>query len=365
MADLPFAGSVGHTIGIELETTVIDATTGMPLDCASEIVAAVGTECQRGGTSTELASACLEIKSGVGATVRQATDDLRAVTAACAPALGLHSARLLAMGLHPTIDETTGAMNASERYDWIRESLRWTCADLYTCALQVHVGVPDGDAAVRAARYLAPYLPILLAMTASSPMYRGEHTGLASTRSSIFTRVPRSGLPPQWASWAEYCDLVDAFTASGAMRGPLDAWWDIRLQPALGTVEVRVCDALADPDCIAGIAAIAQCLVALSASETAPQLADAIAHENRWTATRDGIRGRLITDDSGAARPASDLACELVHQLRDVALDLGCSAELEGAHAMAEGRAAHQDLMGTYAAGGMARMLASMTLARQ
>src|SRR4029079_16243157 len=142
-----------------------------------------------------------------------------------------------------------------------------TMADLArrepTFALHVHIGVPDPDRAIRLLNRLRAHLPMLLALSANSPFWQGRATGLASTRTSVFGAFPRTGIPRRFDSYADWVETVDTLLRSGAFPEPTFLWWDVRPQPALGTVEVRVMDAQTDLDATAGLVALVQSLAPL------------------------------------------------------------------------------------------------------
>jgi YbdK family carboxylate-amine ligase len=155
-------------------------------------------------------------------------------------AMGLAAA---AAGTHPlTVWEETEVSGAA-RYRLLEDSIRGLARREPTMALHVHVGVPDAEDAIRLLNGLRRYTPVLLALSVNSPFSQGRDGGFASARTPIFQAFPRTGLPRFFESYADYVGAVDALIASGAVSGPSFLWWDVRLQPALGTVEVRVMEA--------------------------------------------------------------------------------------------------------------------------
>src|SRR6478735_2291354 len=112
-----------------------------------------------------------------------------------------------------------------------------------TFALHVHVAVPDPEMAVRALNGMRAHIPVLLALSANSPFTRGRDSGLASARTPVFQSFPRTGIPREFATYAEYVESIDILIRCGAIPEPTFIWWDVRLQPKLGTIEIRVMDA--------------------------------------------------------------------------------------------------------------------------
>ena len=190
-----------------------------------------------------------------------------------------------------------------------------------TFALHVHVAVPDPESAVRALRGLRVHVPLLLALAANSPFWQGRDTGLAAARVPIFGTFPRVGIPRPFDDYAEYVEAIDVLLRCGAFPEPTFLWWDVRLQPRLGTIEVRIMDAQTRAADNAALAALVQCAVRLEATEGYADEAIAcrpeVLDENRFLADarrhagrvhrprarrRAGRRGRSSTSCSPRAR---------------------------------------------------------------
>lgn len=176
-------------------------------------------------------------------------------------------------------------------------------------------------------------MPLFLALSASSPYWDGQDTGLASARTKIFEGLPTAGLPPQLHSWSEFEEFLDALIRAEAIESVREVWWDIRPHPDFGTVELRMCDGMPTMTEITGVAALAQCLVAwmdgqIDRGEPLPGVREWVVRQNKWLAARYGLDTELIVDDRGNRRPARDLVDELVDLLGDTAARLGCADEL-------------------------------------
>ncbi len=124
--------------------------------------------------------------------------------------------------------------------------------------MHIHVAVDDPDKAIRIVNGLLPHLAPLLALSASSPFWRGEATGLASSRQMIFAAFPRSGPPPRFRDYADYAEVVGQLERTGCIADYTHIWWDIRPHPRLGTIEIRVCDAVTRMEDAVAIAAYCQ-----------------------------------------------------------------------------------------------------------
>jgi carboxylate-amine ligase len=180
------------------------------------------------------------------------------------------------------------------------------------------------------------WLPELLALSANSPYWQGNDTGLASTRSQVFDVMPRSGLPPRLESFAEFEELVARGVKAGFFSDYTYVWWDVRPHPKLGTVELRVCDAQTRVENVAAIAAIAQSLAATLTKQRVPAQPRTLIAENKWRAARHGLDAELADLSRDEARPAREAVRELVELVTPAAAELGCSRELEGVEALLE-----------------------------
>lgn len=247
--------------------------------------------------------------------------------------LGLRAA---AAGTHPTATASDVALSESARYRHIGATMGALARREPTMAQHVHVAVPDGTSALRALNALRTDLPLVLALSANSPFWRGADSGFASIRTPIFSMFPRVGIPRRFGSYEEYVSVIDAMLSAGAIPEPGFLWWDARLRPRLGTIEVRIMDAQSRVTDAAALTALVQCLVhrgahGLRDSDIGPE---ALA-ENRFLAARDGVRAQLIDDRERARQPVRDALCELFEDCRAVAAALGCSSDLARAEALA------------------------------
>jgi carboxylate-amine ligase len=196
------------------------------------------------------------------------------------------------------------------------------------------VAVADGDRAIRIMDELNRHLPVLLAMSASSPFVEGEDSGLASARIKLFEMLPNSGLAPHFDDWADFESFMDTLTLAGCIQSIKDVWWEIRPQPGFGTIEIRVCDTPSRLDDLVAIVGLVQCLVAsidrrIDEATLAGPPPEWMVKENMWLATRYGTAAELVTEDSGGSRkPIADVAAELVDTLGPVADDYDAGTAL-------------------------------------
>jgi glutamate---cysteine ligase / carboxylate-amine ligase len=178
-------------------------------------------------------------------------------------------------------------------------------------------------------------VPILLALSANSPYWRGDDTGLASSRMPIFRQFPRVGMPPYYDGWKDFERRIDFMVSSGTMEDYTWLWYDVRPHPNFGTVEIRAMDAQTHVEHTLGLAALIQAMVKELAEhfETGSKLSDypyEMLDENRWLAARHGLEGELVDLPSRDRVSTKALAQRLHHRLREHAADLGAADELEG-----------------------------------
>ncbi len=170
-------------------------------------------------------------------------------------------------GTHPLASWEDTEVSPGARYQFLYASMRELARREPTFALHVHVAVPDERAAVRALDGLREELPLLLALSANSPYWQGRDSGLASARIPVFQAFPRTGTPRAFGTYEAYVEAVDVLIRCDAIPEPTFLWWDARLQPRLGTIEVRIMDAQTRVRDTAALAALVQCLVRREALE--------------------------------------------------------------------------------------------------
>jgi carboxylate-amine ligase len=196
----------------------------------------------------------------------------------------------------------------------------------------VHVGVPLPELAIAAADRVRAHLPLILALSANSPFWRGRDSGMSSVRTPLFQAFPRTGIPRRFGSYPAYAAAVDLMLRADAFPEPTFLWWDVRLQPRFGTVEVRIADAQTTVGDVAAVAALIQVLVRLEATEhlAADELLDApeVLSENRFLAARDGLGGSFIDPVACAQVPSKQVLGWAVAAGRAHAKDLDCVEEL-------------------------------------
>lgn len=331
-----FRSSERATLGVELELAIVSLSHAGLVCVAPEILDEVGAGYPDGvhpKIKGELYQATLELITGICETVPEAVADLTATLDEVEKSLDARGVGLAGIGIHPFTPWYELSLTQGERYLGLVERLQWMARRMITQGVHFHVGVRSAEKVLPIVSALTPYVPHFLGVSASSPYWHGQDTGLASARTKVMEGLPRTGLPPALGSWAEFEELMAGLTAAGAIESVREVWWDIRPHPNFGTVEIRMCDGLSSFEEVAALAALAQSLVAdfdarLDAGETLPTLAHWVVRENKWRAARYGIDAELVVSEAGEVRPLPELIDELVARLLPTAERLGCAAEL-------------------------------------
>lgn len=333
--EIPFTHNPAPTLGVEVELHLVDARTGALAGVAGELLADIGRA--HGGehpqAKHELFDSTVEIITGICDTPGQARADLGRTLAEVRQAGERLGVVPMGAGTHPFACADQQGISPKERYHALVEEMQWTARRLLICGTHFHVGVPSGRHAVAVLNELLRHLPLLQILSASSPFFEGDDTGLASVRPKIFESLPTAGLPPEIADWDDFETFMGTLVTSGVIRSVKEVWWDIRPHPELGTVELRMCDASPTLREVAAIAALAQCLVAdaverFDADELPAPPRTWTVRENRWLAARHGVNADLIATDTGERRPAELLLEQLVERLTPMARRLGADDEL-------------------------------------
>jgi carboxylate-amine ligase len=217
--------------------------------------------------------------------------------------------------------------------------------------MHVHVGIDDPETAIAVANGLREYVPLLVGLSANSPFWRGEETGLQSTRVPIFKAFPRVGIPPHYADWNDYAARVQRMVSAGMIGDYTYLWWDVRPHPRLGTVEIRAMDGQTRLEHTIALTALVQSLVrslalAHADGQTTVDHPHEVLEANKWLAARYGTDARILDVSTNVVARIEDLTRGLLDRLGPHADDLGCSAELTGVRDLLDfGNGAHRQLI--------------------
>jgi glutamate---cysteine ligase / carboxylate-amine ligase len=319
-----------YTLGVEEEVMLLQPGRWSLAQSSDEVLARLSRELSR-HASPETHASVLELTTGIHADVDGIVGELARLRNRLTCELGAMGLSAAAAGTHPvSVWEETRVSNAV-RYRDLGDSLRVLARREPTMALHVHIGVPTPEGAIRVLNGLRDRIPLLLALSANSPFWQGRDSGFASARTLIFQAFPRAGLPRFFGNYGDYVEAVDALIGSGSVPDPSFLWWDIRLQPALGTVEVRVMDAQSTVSEVAPLVALIQSLARLEVErDVAPVVPGAeVLAENRFLAARDGMDARLIDPRARSLVPAREMLDALITECRPHAVALGCASALD------------------------------------
>jgi carboxylate-amine ligase len=314
---------------------------------SDQVIGALGPEL-RDRVTLETHAAVMEISTSVHGRVQEAVAELADLRFRLARALSGEGLRPAVAGTHPSAVWSDTVVSSHPRYRRIDESLRVLARREPTLALHVHVGVATPEDAIRIQNRLRAHLPLLLALSANSPFWQGRPTGFASTRTTLVGAFPRSGVPRGFRGYRDWAGAVERLIRSGAIADPSFLWWDVRLQPRYGTVEVRIMDGQTRVEDVAALAALVQSLARLEFERPcAPEeelTAVEVIEENRFLAARDGMEALLIDVDSGERIPAAEQLERVLGACQRHAELLGCARELAALRPLAAENGASRQL---------------------
>jgi carboxylate-amine ligase len=324
-----FTGS-GYTLGIEEELMILDAES---LELSNSIEAILESA-PEGDVKPELMESVLEVATSPCANTAEAGTELiglrkQVIQLAQAKGLEIGSA-----GTHPFAMWEDQRIVARPRYRDLVSALRFVARQEIIFGVHVHVGIDDPDKAIHVANGMRVHIPVLLALSANSPFWRADMTGLASARTPIFRAFPRVGVPPAYDGWEDYERRIEFMVSTRMIEDYTYLWYDVRPHPELGTVEVRVMDAQTRVEHTLGLAALVHSLVRelaehYEAGEQLSRIDHEMLDENKWLAARHGLEGELIDLPTGDRVGTRQLAGRLLERMRDHARDLGSANELE------------------------------------
>jgi carboxylate-amine ligase len=318
------------TIGIEEELMILDAET-------LELVNAIESlleDSPSGEIKPELMESVLEVSTDPCQTTREAGEQLRALRRQVADTAASRNLAIGSAGTHPFAMWEDQRIVARPRYRDLISALRFVARQELIFGMHVHVAVDDPDKAIHVANGMRVHMPVLLGLSANSPFWRADATGLASTRTPIFRAFPRVGIPPTYKDWADYEQRIEFMINCKVIEDYTYLWHDVRPHPNFGTVEIRVMDSQTHIEHTLGLAALVQGLVhELSEHfESGQQLSTypyEMLDENKWLAARHGLEGELVDLPHSDRVPTRALARRLIDRMQDRLKDLGSDDDLD------------------------------------
>lgn len=319
------------SIGIEEELMILDAKTYS----LSNSIEALLDEAPHGEIKPELMESVLEVATKPCKDIPEAGAQLRGLRRQVRDSARVLDLCIGSAGTHPFAMWEDQRIAARPRYRDLVSALRFVARQEIIFGLHVHVGVAGADKAIHIANGMRVHVPILLALSANSPFWRGDATGLASTRMPIFRAFPRVGIPPEYKDWDDYEQRIGFMVESGVIQDYTYLWYDLRPHSNFGTVEIRAMDAQTRVEHTLALAALIQAMVKELAEhyDAGQELAHypyEMLDENKWLAARHGMGGELVDLPRREMVSTKALARRLYDRLRPHAQDLGAESEFDG-----------------------------------
>jgi len=335
--DHAFGQSDPYTLGVEEEYMLLDAETFDLVQHIDTVLAAVSGHELEPRINPELMQSVLEVATPVCHTAADVDHQLRALRTYVCDVARERGMRVGSAGTHPFSLFERQRITAKDRYRAMVDRMQYIARRELIFGLHVHVAVDDPEKAIQIVNGLIGHLAEFVALSANSPFWRGEATGLHSSRHMVYAALPRSGPPPRFESYADYAEVVGQLERTGCIADYTHIWWDIRLHPRLGTIEIRICDAVTQLEDVIAITAFCQALVKhyserYDAGDQIPSYHRILTTENKWLAARYGIEAPLMDLLTGRRNrvPASQLVRRTLKLVQPHAQELGCERELAG-----------------------------------
>src|SRR5215207_3335682 len=335
--DHAFGQSDPYTLGVEEEYMLLDGETFDLVQHVDTVLAAVVGHELEPVINPELMQSVLEVATPVCHTPTEVATQLSRIRAYVGGIARDQGLRVGSAGTHPFSLFERQRITARDRYRALVDQMQYVARRELIFGMHIHVAVDDADKAIQVVNGLLPHIGPLLALSASSPFWRGEPTGLRSSRQMVFAAFPRSGPPPRFASYADYAEVVGQLEKTGCIADYTHIWWDIRLHPRFGTVEIRICDAVTRVEDAVALAAFCQALVKLYSEHYAvgaeiPSYHRILTTENKWLAARYGLEAPVMDLATGRRNriPVAQLIRRTLKELEPHARELGSDRELEG-----------------------------------
>jgi carboxylate-amine ligase len=325
------------TLGVEEEYMLLDSETFDLVQHIDTVLADVSGHELEPRINAELMQSVLEVATPVCHTPSDVEAQLRALRAYVTQVARARGMRVGSAGTHPFSLFERQRITAKDRYRALVDQMQYIARRELIFGLHVHVAVDDPEKAIQVVNGLIVHLAELVALSASSAFWRGEPTGLHSSRHMVFAAFPRSGPPPRFRDYADYAEVVGQLERTGCIADYTHIWWDIRLHPRLGTIEIRICDAVTDLDDVIAITAYCQALVKhyselFDAGEEIPSYHRILTTENKWLAARYGLDAPVMDLLTGK-RNRGTVAASIRRTLNAIAphaRELGTEEQLEG-----------------------------------
>jgi carboxylate-amine ligase len=323
-----------YTLGIEEELMIVDEEThdlSNSIERLLEDLSGVETE---GEVKPELMEGVCEIATTPVKSTVQAGNQLRALRRTVNQVAQRQGLAIGAAGTHPFALWEDQRIVARPRYRDLISGLQFVARQEIIFGIHVHVGVDDPDKAIHVTNGMRVHVPLLLALSANSPFWRGDSTGLDSTRTPIFRAFPRVGIPPRYDDFADWARRIQFMMESKVIGDYTYLWYDVRPHPNFGTVEIRVMDSQTRVEHTLALAALVQAMVKelcehFESGEQLSRYPYEMLDENKWLAARHGLGAYLVDLPAQDRVPVPELARRLMERLRPHSEELGSEADFD------------------------------------
>lgn len=317
------------TLGVELELQLIDANTFDLKPAAPAILKYLENSNSelKNKIKSEIFQSMIEIETGICNSVHDVENDLIKSTQLLNELTASMGLSIASMGTHPFAKYTDRKLSDYPRYKLLIEAKQWIARRIAIFGLHCHVGATNPEQAIQLYRFYLSVAPLLLGVSASSPFFESEATGLQSVRSTFFESTPSGGHPPILQSWTQFEGLLTKMYKSGAITSHKDLWWDVRPSVSYGTIEIRIADmmpTLHENIClVAFIQALGRCYLENQDHKIWPHLEEWSYRENKWRALRYGLDFNFIINEQGNTLPARSYILELIELCENQISDFG------------------------------------------
>lgn len=293
--DIIFNNSESNTIGLELEVRLLDKQSYGVKNCADIVFDSIDEELKP-HIHQELMKSMFEVVTPICKNATCAVDFIDNTLQKIKKIGEENDFLIAALATHPFEETKDSEIIPDPRYLEFEEEFQVIIRNFLISGLHIHVGLKDEDEAIKVYNSMINYIPLFLALSVNSPFLHGRDSGLSSYRTKIFDKLPRAGVPEYLESFDEYKLIYEELSNGGAIKKIKDVWWDIRLSPNFGTIELRVCDAFFDKDRLKLVTMFYQSLIEYSKINPSKRAFHQINLQNKWSATRYGMKGVFIED---------------------------------------------------------------------
>lgn len=336
-----FTNEPEWTIGIEEEYFLIDPETRKPVPQPKPLLQKI-RDLNYGQASPELFNSQIEIGTTVCENFQQARAEIGLLRIAVQEAAAEHGLKPIAVATHPNAPVHQQQITDKSRYKWLDDTLQHIARTALICGLHVHVGISNPDLRIHLMNHIKPHLPLLLALSASSPFWEGTQTGLASYRTTLIQQMPRTGLPPNFKNWDDYQHHTQKLVDTQILRDGTALWWAIRPSVRYPTLELRVTDLPTRMEDSITLAALYVSILRdlweqTQTGQTPPEpQPDFLTSENIWRAQRYGTEGTLADYENKQLTPITHQTKQLLNRIQPHAEKLNCLQETQHAQTVAD-----------------------------